>query len=131
MAAALSTRDFIEQVKKRLPPDAVIPSELWVRYQFWVKNQSYGSADRYSGRLDVKHMVQARQLNHQHVDEHHAAADFRYLQEFAVKFRDYANLVCLDDKHSIKVGELGYPMAAVDKGKSIGAGWQGLVLCCC
>ena len=64
-------------------------------------------------------MVQARQLNHQHADEHYASAVFRYLRELAVKFREIATLVCLDDKHTIKVGEPGYPMAAVDRGKSV------------
>jgi hypothetical protein len=41
------------------------------------------------------------------------------LKEFAVVFREHVNLVCLDDKHNIKVGEPGFPVAAVDRGKEV------------
>ena len=64
-------------------------------------------------------MVQSRQLSHDHPDKHYAAAVFKYLKEFAVKFREIASLVCQDDKHSMKVGEPGFPVAAVDRGKSV------------
>ncbi|KAI8487989.1 hypothetical protein Bbelb_344370 [Branchiostoma belcheri] len=64
-------------------------------------------------------MVQSRQLNHDHVDAHYAAAIFKYLKSFAVKFREYTALVFMDDKHGIKVGEPGYPVAAVGRGKSV------------
>ena len=64
-------------------------------------------------------MVQSRQLSHDHPDKHYAAAVFKYLKEFAVKFRQIASLVCQDDKHSMKVGEPGFPVAAVDRGKSV------------
>ena len=37
----------------------------------------------------------------------------------AIKFRPRTTLVCLDDKHSIKLGEPGLPVAAVDRGKSV------------
>ena len=67
-------------------------------------------------------MVQSRQLSHDHPDKHYAAAVFKYLKEFAVKFREIASLVCQDDKHSMKVGEHGFPVAAVDRGKSVFVG---------
>jgi hypothetical protein len=44
---------------------------------------------------------------------------FRYEKEFAVKFRNITNLVFLDDKHRCKVGEPGFPVAAVDRGKKV------------
>ena len=34
-------------------------------------------------------------------------------------FRDQCTRVCVDDKHSIKVGEPGNPVAAVDRGKAV------------
>ncbi|KAI8490498.1 hypothetical protein Bbelb_317660 [Branchiostoma belcheri] len=62
----------------------------------------------------------SRQLNHDHVDAHYAAAIFKYLKSFAVKFREYTALVFMDDKHGrVKVGEPGYPVAAVGRGKSV------------
>ncbi|KAI8516352.1 hypothetical protein Bbelb_049330 [Branchiostoma belcheri] len=119
MALVMSIQDFITQVAKRLPEGAKIPSPSWVSLQFWPKNPYADRAVRYTGRLGIKYMVQSRQLNHDHPDCHYAAAVFKYLKEFAVMFRDFTAFVCLDDKHSIKVGEPGYPLAAVDRGKSV------------
>ena len=64
-------------------------------------------------------MIQSRQLNSEHQDAHYAAAIFRYMRELAVKLRERASLVCMDDKHAIKIGEPGVPVAAVDRGKSV------------
>ena len=64
-------------------------------------------------------MVQARQFRHQHVDMHYALALFRYLKEFCVKYRDNTNFVCMDDKHTMKVGEPGYPVPAIERGKPV------------
>lgn len=38
MPVAISVPDLIQQVSKRLPPGTDIPSESWVRYQFWPRN---------------------------------------------------------------------------------------------
>ena len=64
-------------------------------------------------------MVQTRQLRAFHPDVHYASALFRYEKEFAAKFREIANLIFLDDKHRCKVGEPGFPVAAVDRGKQV------------
>ena len=53
------------------------------------------------------------------MDTHYASALFRYEKEFAVKFHEITNLVFLDDKYRCKVGELGFPVAAVDRGKKV------------
>ena len=115
---AISARDFIDRVKEKLPEDAVIPSEDWVRFQFEPANPWSRSAERYSGRLAIKNMIEKRQLSHDHQDQHYAACLFRYLREAAILHRDISTLVFLDDKHHIKVGEPGYPVAAVERGKS-------------
>ncbi|XP_013398537.1 uncharacterized protein LOC106165011 [Lingula anatina] len=119
MALAMSVPDFINQVSARLPAGSEIPSASWVSLQFWPKNPFVDRAVRYTGRLNVKYMVQSRQLNHDHVDAHYVAAIFKYLKSFSVMFKEYTALVFLDDKHGIKVGEPGYPVAAVDRGKSV------------
>ena len=77
MATAISTRDLMEQDGERLPEDIPVPGESWLRLQFCPKNTSYAAACHYTGKLDIKHMVQARQLSHNHVDSHYAAAQFR------------------------------------------------------
>lgn len=64
-------------------------------------------------------MVQARQLRSDHVDAHYGLALYRYEREFAVKFRDHLTFASLDDKHTVKVGEPGCPVAAVERGKRV------------
>jgi hypothetical protein len=50
---------------------------------------------------------------------HYASALFRYEKEFAVKFCEITNFIFLDDKHCCKVGEPGFPVAAVERGKKV------------
>ncbi len=119
LARAISVRDLVEQVTKRCPPETPIPTIQWVRLQFWPKIPSAKTALQYTGRLEVRSMVLARQFRLGHVDAHYAAALFRYLKEMAVKFRQYAMLVYMDDKHRCKVGEPGIPVAAVERGRSV------------
>ena len=64
-------------------------------------------------------MVQARQFRKEHVGSHYASALFRYEKEFALKYRSHVDFICMDDKHTCKVGEPGYPVAAVERGKAV------------
>ena len=57
LAKAISVKDLLEQVKVRCPEDTPIPSEQWLRLQFWPKNKTNKSALQYTGELDVKFMV--------------------------------------------------------------------------
>ena len=119
LAKAISVRDLLEQVTQRCPEGCPIPSKQWLRLQFWPKNQTNKAALQYTGRLDVKFMIQVRQLRKSHEDSHYCAAMFKYLREFVVRFHQHAALLCLDDKHRCKVGEPGLPVAAVERGKSV------------
>ena len=116
LARAISARDLLEQVKTRCPEDTKIPSEPWLRLQFWPKTKHAHSKIHYTGKLKVKFMVQARQFRKSHPDAHYAAALFRYQRELAVKFRSFSNFACVDDKHRVKVGEPGFPVAAAERG---------------
>ena len=62
-----------------------------------------------TGLPKVKMMVAARQFRKHHVDAHYVSAVYRYEKEFSLKFREYTLIVCEDDKHSVKVGEPGFP----------------------
>ena len=64
-------------------------------------------------------MIQARQFRHQHVDVHYASALFCYLKEFSIMYKNDITFVCMDDKHSMKIGEPGYPVAAIERGKQV------------
>ena len=39
--------------------------------------------------------------------------------EFAIKFRDFSTFACLDDKHRVKIGDPGSPLAAVERGRRV------------
>ena len=118
-AAAFSVRDLQDQVLQK-NPGLEAPSFEWIRAQFWPKNPFRKSAANHTGKLRIKFMVQSRQLHADHPDSHYCAAIFKYLKEFAIIFREHTTLVCLDDKHNIiKVGEPGFPVAAVDRGKQV------------
>ena len=104
---------LINQVSKRCPPETPIPSEPWVRLNFAPRDPRAKVAHHYRGRLQVKRAVQKRLF---HPDELYCAAFFRYQRELAVKYCELSTFICIDDKHRIKVGEPGYPVAAVERG---------------
>lgn len=64
-------------------------------------------------------MVQKRQFRKSHTDTHYTAAVFRYMREYAVHLRNHSMFISLDDKHRIKIGEPGFPVAAAERGKKV------------
>lgn len=56
-------------------------------------------------------MVQVWQFRKCHKDEHYAVALFRYFCKFAARFKGVCQMVSLDDKHRMKIGEPGFPVA--------------------
>ena len=119
LAKAIFIRDLREQVSLRCPSGAAIPSEEWLRLQFWPKTPKACVSLHYTGRLNVCFMIQKRQFRKSHEDEHYTAAIFRYLREYAIKLKDNCMLVCIDDKHRLKVGEPGFPVAATERGRRV------------
>ena len=119
MAKAITVGDLIEQVNARLPAETPVPSESWIRLQFWPKNRHAHSRIHYSGKLNIRFMVQGRQFQKTHPDTHYAAALFKYQRECAVLFRDDCAFLCIDDKHRVKVGEPGFPVTAAERGRRV------------
>ena len=76
LARVLSVRDLLQQVTARCPPSTPIPSRSWLSLQFWPKTMHAKSRLQYTGRFNVKYMVQARQFRKEHEDSHYAAAIF-------------------------------------------------------
>lgn len=102
-------------MKARCPEGTRIPSEPSLRLQFWPKSKHAHSKIHYTGKLKFQFMVQAQQFRKSDPDAHTASALFRYQRELAVKFRSLSNFACLDDKHRVKVGEPGFPVAAAER----------------
>ena len=94
----------------------------WSSYSIRILGEAQFSpraAQHYRGRLKVKHVVQKRLFRIFHPDEHYCAALFRYQRELAVKYRELSTFVCIGDKHRIKIGEPGYPVAAAERGRQV------------
>ena len=119
LAKAVSVRDLREQVTDRCPPDTPIPSEEYIRLQFLPRRKNTKTAEYYTGKLEVKRMVQQRQWRKSHEDSHYCACIFRYMREYALMMRDVSVLVCVDDKHRVKVGEPLCPVAAAERGRQV------------
>jgi len=100
---------IIERLEKKygtpLNSEIFIPSNEYIRLQFWPGNATTNAASKYTGRFEIKYKVQSRQLSKFHVDAHYCAALFRYMRLFAIKYRDYCSLICADDKHKVPIGE--------------------------
>lgn len=77
LARVISVRDFLEQVKGRCPKGTPIPSQEWLRLQFWPKTASSKTSLHHTRRFKVKFQIQQRQWKKYHIDAHYAAAYFR------------------------------------------------------
>ena len=115
----MNARVMDETVASRLPENTSIPSVEWLHYQFCPRTIGQCKCSTHTGKLKVKYMVQARQLRLDHPDAHYASAIFWYEKEFACMFKDHTDFVSCDDKHTIKVGERNFPVAAVDRGRKV------------
>lgn len=62
LAKAISLKDLHRSVKERVPEGTNIPSVKWLRYQFEPVNPRANTAKYYKGRMNIKVMVQKRQV---------------------------------------------------------------------
>ena len=44
---------------------------------------------------------------------------FQYQKEYSILVKEHCNFLSIDDKHKIKIGEPGFPVAAADRGKQV------------
>ena len=93
MPVAISIRNLkeiiIERLKQTKTPREFeiikIPSDEWIRLQFWPRNSYHNSAMQYTGAFRIKYVVQTRLLRKHHLDVHYCSALFRYMRLFAIK----------------------------------------------
>ena len=119
LTKAISIHDFREQVKARVPEETAIPSDEWLRLQFWPKAPKTRVGLQHTGRLKVQYMVQQRQFRKSHPDEHYASAIFRYLHQFAIKYKEESIMAAWMTNTKSKWENLAFPVAAVERGKRV------------
>jgi len=64
--------------------------------QYYGLDYNFGHARskiHYTGKLNVKFMIQARQSRKDHPDSHYAAAMFRYQKEYAILVKEHCNFL--------------------------------------
>ena len=64
LAKAISFSDLHKRVKDLVPEGTAIPSVKWLRYQFQAINQYAKTSEYYKGRINIKMMVQKRQVSY-------------------------------------------------------------------
>ena len=117
MPIAVSIRHLRDMITERLlqkfPGQEVsIPSEEWIRLQFWPKNPFSCSALRHTGHFDVKFSVQIRQLRKDHPDAKYCSVLLKYVRSFACQHSNIVTYLSVDDKAIVPVGEPDCPIAA-------------------
>ena len=63
LAKAISMKDLLRQVQAKLPSGTPTPSVKWLRYQFQPRHPNTNAAKHYKARMNIKMMVQKRQVN--------------------------------------------------------------------
>ena len=117
MSEFLSIKDLISQVQKRVPAEIPIPSESTVIHAFAPPNIHSKTAQYYTGKINLKHTVQRRQLRAFHADAHWCNALYRYLRELAIKNKNSCMFISCDDKAKVSFGEPGSAISSGVRGK--------------
>ena len=117
MPIAVSVRHLRDVLTERLSlkfPYQVkaIPSEEWIRLQFWPRNPYEHSSLHHTGRFNVKQKVQIRQQRKDHQDSKYCSVILKYARQM---YRDVVTYMSVDDKAIIPKGEPGLPIAATSR----------------
>ena len=105
MALATSLADLFrqcQQIAMDSDPPISVRSYSWFLHQFWPTTKTLNNMTHYTGLFKVKRMVQARLLRKANIDAH------------------YTNTIYA--KCKVSIGEPGYLIAAVSRGKLVFVG---------
>ena len=85
MAVAISMRDLytncVSAANSAGLSNEDIPSFSWFKFQIWPKSDFLKTSMTYTGRFQVKYLVQQKNLRKHSPDENYCAAIFKYLRE--------------------------------------------------
>ena len=122
MALALSYADLYRtccEIAKLKEKEIKIPSYEWFLLQFWPTTRSKSKILKYTGRFKIKRMIQSRVMRKENCDLHYTNAIYSFLKDRAQSYADSCSLVSADAKCKVTLGEPGYPIAAVTRGKRV------------
>ena len=94
----------------QVPEGSAIPTNEWVRLQFWLKDPTTARALHHTGRFAIKFAMQTQQIGGSHDDVWFCQYHLRLLKHFAVRWKDSACVLSLDDKAIIPIRKPGSPV---------------------
>ena len=90
--------------------------------QFWPTHKTASKMLHHTGRFKIRRMVQARLFRKNNPDAHYANAVYKFMRQRAMKNRQNVAFFSADAKCKVSIGEPGYPIAAVSRGKKVVVG---------
>ena len=99
-----------------------IPTYSWFLLQFWPTHRIASNMLHYTGRFKIRCMVQARLFRKSNPDAHYANSIYNFLKEHTVENCQNVAFFSADAKCKVPVGEPGYPIATVTRGKKVNVG---------
>ena len=115
IATAISVRDFRDQVASKCPEGTCIPSVEWVRLQFWPKTPHSKRALHHTGSVQGATAPVSKGSSRCSL----CSRSFSLPTRIRCLCERAQHVFCLDDKHRIKVGEPGFPVAAAERGRRV------------
>ena len=107
---------YRECVEKAGQSGIEVTSYTWFLLQFWPCSRSAANMLHYTGRLKVKHMIQARLFRKNNPDAHYRNAIYDFMKQRAIKHRTDSTFFSADTKCKVSVGEPDLALASVSRG---------------
>ena len=105
--------NFITQVKERVLEGTNISSESTVIHSFAPPNMHKMITQYYTGRINLKHAFQRKQLHAFQINSQWCSALYGYLRKLAVQNRDNCVFISCDNKVKVDFDE---PSAGISSG---------------
>ena len=96
-----------------------IATYSWFLLQFWPTHRTASNMLHYTERFKSRRMVQTRLFRKSNPDAQYTNSIYKFLKERAVKNRQNVDFFSADAKCRVPVGEPGYRIATVTRGKKV------------
>ena len=96
-----------------------ISTYSWFLLQFRPAHWTISKMLHHTGRFRIRRVVQAQLFQKSNPDAHYANAAYKFMRERVVKTRQNIAFFSADAKWKVPIGESGYPIAVVTRGKKV------------
>ena len=96
-----------------------ISTYSWFLLQFRPAHWTISKMLHRTGRFRIRRVVQAQLFQKSNPDDHYANAAYKFMRERVVKTSQNIAFFSADAKCKVPIGESGYPIAVVTRGKKV------------